>query len=276
MLIVTCALFASLVLSPSALIKPSEAISQNNDGSALASKFEVISIRPTDANARVRSYWDVNPGGDLRAHGVTVLGLIETAYRLHSFQITGYPKWVAWSTFDIDAKASSEKRVPSMPPAVAKQQVALCLRDLLATRFALRVHHDTANRLACSLAMANNGVRLKEGSSDAGVSTYVLTRTGIVAHSISMADFANIIADRLNAVVTDDTHLEGRYDFEIAWSTEPLDSGQDPLSNLHPQEQPDAGAIAHALKDQLGIQLTSKRQPVDILVVDHVSRPTPN
>jgi len=66
--------------------------------------FEVASIRPSDPNARgVRIQF--LPGGGLRAENARVRQLIEFAYHIQNFQLSGGPGWITSEGFDILAKA---------------------------------------------------------------------------------------------------------------------------------------------------------------------------
>jgi uncharacterized protein (TIGR03435 family) len=71
-------------------------------------------------------------------------------------------------------------------------------------------------------------------------------------------------------VVVDRTGLQGRYSIALEWTSDrpPLPLGGDapPPSDKLP--------LVTALQDQLGLKLESERGPVDVIVVDHIERPT--
>jgi len=66
-------------------------------------------------------------------------------------------------------------------------------------------------------------------------------------------------------IVVDKTGLTGYYDIDLKWT---------------PDEDLVAGAtgasLFTALEEQLGLKLVSAKAPVDVLVVDHVERPSAN
>ena len=66
---------------------------------------------------------------------------------------------------------------------------------------------------------------------------------------------------RARLPVLDKTGLAGRFDFDLTWSAD-LDS------NL-----PD---LFTALRDQLGLKLVTVKAPVEVIVIDHVERPSGN
>jgi uncharacterized protein (TIGR03435 family) len=54
----------------------------------------------------------------------------------------------------------------------------------------------------------------------------------------------------------DKTGLDGLYDFALEW--------------------PDAGSSLSESLDQLGLKLEAKKEPVEVLLIDHVEKPAAN
>ena len=77
--------------------------------------------------------------------------------------------------------------------------------------------------------------------------------------------------------VADRTALTSRYDFTLKWTPEaaaPMAAGaaggnQEPARESGP-------SLFTALQEQLGLKLESTRGPVDVLVIDHIERPSEN
>ena len=70
-------------------------------------------------------------------------------------------------------------------------------------------------------------------------------------------------------VVVDRTGLDGRFEIHLEWlpdQSTPLSSADVTLA--------DKPSIFTALQEQLGLRLQSERGPVDVIVIDHVERPT--
>jgi uncharacterized protein (TIGR03435 family) len=80
----------------------------------------------------------------------------------------------------------------------------------------------------------------------------------------------------LNRTVIDKTGLVGRYDFTLSWTP---DESNDP--NFFPStagQPPDTGgpSIFAALQEQLGLKLEAGKGPVQVIVVDHIEKPSGN
>src|SRR5580698_8695346 len=78
-------------------------------GSAIAcaqnqSKFEVASIKPS-SSADHRVLFNIQPGGRVTVANFTLKRLIQQAYGIKDFQISGGPGWIGSDPFDITAKA---------------------------------------------------------------------------------------------------------------------------------------------------------------------------
>ena len=79
-----------------------------------------------------------------------------------------------------------------------------------------------------------------------------------------MRELASRLAAGLRMPVIDKTGLPGRYDFTI-----------DLMPYFPEAKGPDvdfAAMIMAALPDQLGLTLESRKEPIEILVVDHVEK----
>jgi uncharacterized protein (TIGR03435 family) len=85
----------------------------------------------------------------------------------------------------------------------------------------------------------------------------------LVATATSMEMLAGYLGNRLGAIVVDKTGLTGSYDFTLEWSP---DTAQDAA----------APSLVTAVREQLGLRLEQQKQPVSVLVIDGIERPTEN
>jgi uncharacterized protein (TIGR03435 family) len=198
--------------------------------------------------------------GQIVITNLTLKSLIERAYTVKPFQVTG-PNWMEAVHFDIAAK---------YPPETKPDERSLMLRTLLEDRFKLAVHRESKDVPGFALVVAKSGFKLKPvepgGSSTDHNGGRVQT---LKALKISMAQLADFVARTLGEAVVDQTAIEGVYDFELRWTND----DQPPTGVDAPQAPP----LLTALQETLGLRLQPRKVPVELVVVDHVERvPTEN
>jgi uncharacterized protein (TIGR03435 family) len=74
-------------------------------------------------------------------------------------------------------------------------------------------------------------------------------------------------------IVVDRTSLDGNWDFVFTFA---FALASTPGADTPPPSDPDAPSILTAIQEQFGLMLESTKGPVDVLVIDHVERPTEN
>lgn len=218
------------------------------------SKFEVVSIKPAADQGRLRI--DFSPGGRFSARGVTVKILLRNAYGLQDYQISGGPGWISTAGFDIEARADAGAGEP------AREQVLKMIGALLADRFRLASHRETGQLPIYALVVGKRGAKLQAAGSGAAP-TRSLKMGHLVTKKMSMTELANILTFDLKRPVRDDTGLKGDFAFTLEWAPG--------------LGQSDAGpSLFTAVQEQLGLKLESTKGPVEVLVIDHVERPSEN
>jgi uncharacterized protein (TIGR03435 family) len=75
----------------------------------------------------------------------------------------------------------------------------------------------------------------------------------------------------VDRVVVDRTGLTGTFDVQLTWKWE----GTGEYAGIPPVDR-NAPEFFTAVQEQLGLKLEATRAPVDVLVVDHVERPSPD
>ena len=91
----------------------------------------------------------------------------------------------------------------------------------------------------------------------------------------------DLLADRLSRIlqngrpVIDRTGLKGGYDIKLQFSRE-LSPSANTGTGMPPPLGPSGPSIFEALQQQLGLKLESTKGPVDVLVIDHIERPSEN
>ena len=235
----------------------------------------------------------------------TMKALLRLAYGVKPYQVRG-PAWIDTETYEIAA---------IVPAGANKMQAANMLRELLVERFHLAAHRETRQVPIYVLLAGRGGPKLREADpaaeedeqraraaggfqrpsvtigpdgfpqipADARIpGNFTLTlssgeflRTKLFARHQNMDQLAATIAEYLKCSVVDQTGLTGRYDFTLAFESDPLEPGE--------RTQPGAASensgptIFAAVQEQLGLRLEPKRGPVEMVIVDRVDRvPTQN
>src|ERR1700733_14740555 len=114
-------------------------------------EFEVASVKP-QAPGDTRGSIGPSPGAFI-ANGVSLKLLIEIAYYVKDFQISGGPDWIETDHYDISARAPAGF-IPT------GQQMQPMLQALLADRFGLKLHRETRELPAFALVVGKGGPKL--------------------------------------------------------------------------------------------------------------------
>ena len=234
--------------------------------------FSVASIKPNTSGLPYSRSAD-------RPDGVALVNerlrdVILFAYGLYEFQLTGDPGWVSRERFDITARADG---------ALSFDDKRARLRRLLADRFGLRVRSETREQAISALTVPGApGAGLKKrdcsvpGIGDLACDRGIASPDGGVMRmgGIPMPRLAAFLGGVLGRVVLDETGLTGPFDVDLQWRP---DIGLSPdLTEAAKARIEARPALPVALREQLGLELQSRRAPVTLVVVDSISQPTPD
>lgn len=232
------------------------------------SKFEVVSIKPNLASD-ARLMFQLTPGGRFSATGVTVKALIQQAYNVQDFQISGGTAWTAADHYDIVAKAEG---VGDHMPA---EQFRSMLRDLLEERFQLKIHKEWKEMPVYALVISKNGPKFQ--ASDGSSGTTMPRRGQLIAKHAEMSLLVSVISRQLGRTVVDQTNLHGAYDFTLEWAPDlEVDALSGQSTKTLPPNTDSRPSIFTALQEQLGLRLNSEKGPVEMLLIDGVEKPSDN
>jgi uncharacterized protein (TIGR03435 family) len=226
-----------------------------------APQFEAASIRPHTMTSPSTGRSGIEETqGLIRIENLSLKAIIQAAYGVKDYQFVG-PGWLTTVAFDITAK----------PPAGYQHaQLQPLLRNLLADRFQLAVHHEPKETTGFALVLAKEEHKLHEASKPRGFFT---VRPGLIEQArASMPDLANALARVLGRPVVDQTGLTATYDIKLEWTPDP--SSPPPPDADAPAPGP---SLFTVLRDQLGLRLQTQKVSVDAVIVDRVEKtPTGN
>jgi uncharacterized protein (TIGR03435 family) len=246
---------------------------------AFPQSFEAASIRPyiTDVDAVGPGTVDakipnlnVEPGSTVTIQNLNLRNLMMLAYQVGGRQIqtptwNGDPEW-ANNRFSIVAK---------VPPGATRAQLPVMLQSLLAERFGLVVHHEEKDTPVYALEVNKPSPNLKEvepgaEGTSACVRSYGESSGYFVAncHALTSADMVrslqSLAPGYFDKPAVDATGLKGLYDFSLEWVTRPMSISE-------------GGPTMFDAVETLGLKLTSRVRPLDVIVVDQCRKmPTDN
>ncbi len=240
-------------------------------------EFEVASIKPSAPSpmGMMRVGVEMLPGGRVSMTGVTVKFMIQQAYGVRDFQIAGGPAWIGSDRYDITAKPEK---------AASGDQVKEMMKSLLADRWKLQFHRETKELPTYALVVAKGGPKLKKSDADQGTpdrpgrgGMMRMGRGQLDAQGIPIEGLADRLAQVLGRSVIDKTGLTGDYDIKLEYTPEASEGGAFKGGpEMHEEARPEGPSLFTALQEQLGLKLESAKEPVEILTIDRVEKPTEN
>ena len=272
-------------------VASSTAFTQVPTGVVSARTFEVASVRPNHSGEIRLSFG--GPAGRYEIFNAPLRTIVRVAYQVQDYQIVEAPGWIATERFDILATT----------PAVRPAERAEMLRNLLATRFGLRTHVERRDIPIFEMVLRRSDGRLGPSAraTDVNCAARAAARSGgapppapaagvpierplcglmlrpgvLMAGAMTMGEFARELAAKVNRFVLDRTGITGFFDFDVQFTpdqTTPAPPGAPAL----PPVDPAGPSLFTALQEQLGVRLNATRGPVEVLVIDAISRPTPD
>lgn len=264
-------------------------VTQTNGG---RTSFDVASIKVnTDCS------WGRGGGGKPltgRFHVAcfTAQDYVQSAYSMFAdgvnmnpqmMQVFGGPAWTQSDTYEIEAKAGDNAPIPQMYGPM--------LQVLLEERFKLKIHKEAREMPVYTLTVAKGGPKLqatKEGSCQVidlkytaeppkpGEQAPVICGsasvrgnngvTSLTTHGTTMEGLAaRSLYTPLDRPVIDRTGLAGRFDIHLEYASADAAVGDT-----------SSPSVFTAVQDQLGLKLTPDKGPVEVLVIDHIERPSEN
>src|SRR5262249_2933693 len=91
-----------------------------------------------------------------------------------------------------------------------------------------------------------------------------------------MSFLITILTELSGRPVLNQTGLAGQYDFNLRWTPDRDFWRSQGANEPAPQPHLSAPSLFTALQEQLGLKLEPAKGPVQVLVIDHVERPSEN
>ena len=194
-------------------------------------------------------------------------------------------------------KSRADELSKLSPEEVSLKQQNM-LRALLADRFQLTLHRETKDLPIYALVIAKNGLKLHEAKPDdtypngikgpdgralKGAHLMRMGRGELTGQALATDELVRLLSQQLGRTVLDKTGLKGNYDFTLKWTPDDSEApmlkgpagGPPSGGNAAPPES-SGTSIFTAIQEQLGLKLESQKGPVEVLVIDHVEKPSEN
>jgi uncharacterized protein (TIGR03435 family) len=283
-------------------------------GTAAQAQSEAAATYPPGYEFDVATIYlstDAHPGGVLqfsedsyRARNMTMRFIIRNAYDLwggREEMVLGGPKWLDTDGYYITAKTDTAvaDKLKKLSLDQRKLMQDRMVRALLADRFKLAIHREEKQFPIYALTIAKNGLKLQEakpgdtydhafqgGPAKAGdifdiIGTEPAGNTmTIYGFGVSMSGLAHHLGTKAGQIVEDKTGLTGSYDFTLKYWLNLILVGPggtpDPQSVAAAAEPAGGPSLMKAIQQQIGLKLESTKGPLEVVVIDHIERPSGN
>ena len=256
-------------------------------------KFEAVSIKsckpdmPGEREGRISAPGTLSIGCGILADTDNT-GLIQVAYNRYAggqlnsnrvIPIEGGPDWIHSKSFEIDAESNGHPSILMMEGPM--------MQTILEDRFKLQIHRETRQGPVYELALGKGSPKLKplqEGSCTTVATSRPLPLLPESQHFCSnmvhldsprsvemeggtLSSFAGLLGMALHRPVIDKTGITGNFEIHLVFS---------PDNSASPRPVAGDLGIVQAIREQLGLRLVPAEGPVDVLVIDHIERPSEN
>jgi uncharacterized protein (TIGR03435 family) len=234
--------------------------------------FEVATIKPSKPDDPRKGF--IVRGDQFHIINQPLSAILSFAYDVQVKQLIGLPPWADTDKYDIDGKPDGEG-------APSGKQWKVMIQKTVAERFKLTFHREKKELPVYVLSVAKTGPKLtkSEGDPNGLPGLFFRGKLGdLGVRNASMTDFTGLMQEAvLDRPVLDQTGISGRYDFTLVWT--PDDSQFAGMGAKIPPPTDNANAppnLYTAIQEQIGLKLDATKAPADVMVIDHLEKPSEN
>jgi bla regulator protein blaR1 len=254
--------------------------------------FEVATVKPNDPKVMVR----ITPPGLENVVGTvgTAKRLISTAYNASLQRVDNGPDWIddQKTTYMVEGKIPEDlyAQMQRMTAAERHNQAILMMQSLLADRFKLKVHFEMREMPVYELTIAKDGAKLPAPNDTTPAAAAPgstapprppqmgggeqVTQDGLRVRNMTLDGMLTAPWFGLGGrPILNKTGLTGTYNLTLHdWHPDIPAQGPNGLA-----PPPDGQAsIFTVLQEQLGLKLTPGKASMEVVVIDHIERPSEN
>ena len=242
-------------------------------------EFDVATVKREDPSVPHMMGAHIYPGGRLEIFAANFKSLVATAFDLAFWQISGGETWTEKENYNIEAKPpenlrSSIKSLRYSWYEIRDAQLRAMLQALLINRFQLQFHRETRTGDVYLLKQSGKALRLRPveipGAEDDATSNSGFESVGFAGGQWDISNAGMPYLTKfaasfiLHAPVLDRTGLNGLYHYrQVIADAESKYSGDQSESFLN-------------FLSEMGLKLERTKGPVEVLVIDHAVKPSPN
>lgn len=236
-------------------------------------KFDVASIK---VNRSADRDWLLGAPrqGSETIRNLELRKIVASSFRIQDKMVFG-PEWMDTIRYDIQARGANTANNP---------EVWEMMRSLLAERFKLRYHLET-REIPAYVVVTRGGHKLVKGEDGqcaeavkSGLATCDAIQYfpyGVGIRDMPIAALTSALARSLqDRPVVERTGLAGRYDARILWRPDGMTAEQ--LADIPADVRPPDVNLFEAFEQQTGLRLEARREPIEVIVVDHIERAEEN
>lgn len=261
-MLVCLAMFAMIALAATGAARAQTPTPQ------LPRAYDVCSVKPSSATAN--SSWGQTGGGGFIATAIPVVSLVITAFDVQESEVERLPAWARIDNYDVACKDTDS--VAGGGPSL--KRVKSGVQALLAERFRLQFHREARRSPKETLVVGRVGFKAKPSEDAAHSGSY--GPVFISAKGWTIDELARAISGLTGERVVDKTGIPGRYDIDLTWSLDGRTSDVAEDGTGRPVVLPDAALLSEVLTQRLGLTLKRTVENTEVIVVDHIEKPSKN
>ena len=232
--------------------------------------FEITSVKVNMTNGP-SDFAPRRSGDRVTMHNAPVESMVSYAYHITGgYQVVWnaqIPEGGRWC--DLEAIA---------PVTASEGDVRLMFQTMLEDRFHLKVHRETKELSSYDLVVGKGGSKLKTAEPDSKITVDgkpIRAGTGavsggedglhLVGKGASMEQLVGSLGGMLHAPVRDHTGLAGLFDYNVVFSRDD-----------NPAELSSQPFLTTAIEEELGLKLEKSKGSFEVLVIDHIEKPSAN
>lgn len=231
--------------------------------------FEVVSVKVNALNGPL-DFVPRRSGDRVAMHNTQLAQVIMFAWHIPAYyELAGKFRLPdGWNWYDIEAIA---------PGSPSEDDLRLMFQSLLEDRFKLKAHRETRELTTYDLVLAKGGSKMQTAHSESKITVdgrpigagsaiaFGADGAHLVGKGATMEQLVASLSGRMSAPVRDRTGLTGTFDYSVVFARDD-----------NPADMSGLPVLTTAIQNDLGLKLVVGKGPVEVLIVDHVEKPSAN